>query len=64
MPVILGADGQELLTKKEVACRLHKSHRCIEIWMRRRYLPYFKIGRSVLFRWADVVAALNRYRVN
>ena len=55
--------NDEMLTKAELADRLHKSVRCIELWMRRRYLPYFKVGRSVLFRWPDVVAALNRFRV-
>lgn len=55
--------NEDLLTKAQLAERLHKSPRCVEIWMQRRYLPYFKIGRSVLFRWPDVVAHLDRFRV-
>ena len=53
----------ELLTKAQLAERLHKSPRCIEVWMRRRYLPYVKIGHSVLFHWPDVVVQLKRFEV-
>lgn len=56
-------DPSDLLTKREVAARLRRTPRCIELWMRKRYLPYIKIGRSVYFRWADIIAALDRYRV-
>ena len=48
----------DLLTKREVAARLHRTPRCIELWMRKRYLPYINIGRSVYFRWSDFLAAL------
>ena len=54
----------ELLTKAQLAQRLHKSPRCVEIWMQQRYLPYVKIGHSVLFNWADVLAALKRFQVH
>jgi len=54
----------ELLTKRELAVRLRKSPRCIEIWMRKRYLPYIKIGHSVFFRWSDVCKRLDQFRVN
>jgi hypothetical protein len=54
----------ELLTKRELASKLKKTPRCIEIWMRQRYLPYIKVGRSVYFRWADVSTSLDRFRVN
>lgn len=61
----LGAThGDELLTKAQLAQRLHKSPRCVEIWMRQRYLPYVEIGHSVLFNWADVLAALKRFQVH
>ena len=52
-----------LLTKKELAQKLKKSVRSIENWMRLRYLPYIKIGHSVLFRWRDVVEALDHFQV-
>ena len=54
----------ELLTKQELASKLKKTPRCIELWMRQRYLPYIKVGRSVYFRWKDVLVSLDRFRVN
>jgi uncharacterized C2H2 Zn-finger protein len=53
----------ELITKTQLAERLQKSPRCVEIWMRRRYLPYVKIGHSVLFNWPDVLASLKRFEI-
>ena len=59
-----GRRDDELLTKKELASKLKKTPRCIELWMRRHYLPYIKVGRSVYFRWKDVLVSLDRFRVN
>ena len=58
------ASEDGFLTKRELSLRLKKTPRCIETWMKRRYLPYIKIGHSVFFRWTDVLAALKRYQVN
>jgi excisionase family DNA binding protein len=46
------------ITKEEVARRLAKTVRTVENWQRRGYLPFIKVGQSVLFRWSDVVAHL------
>lgn len=59
--LLAAQDG--FLTKRELSLRLKKSPRCIEVWMRRRYLPYVKIGHSVLFHWPDVVVQLKRFEV-
>ncbi len=61
-----GDAGQQprLLTKTEVADYAQCTTRCIDNWMRRGYLPYFKIGRTVRFKVADVDAYLsNHFRV-
>jgi hypothetical protein len=63
LPVQDGNDADCLLTKKELAQRLKKSVRSIENWMKLRYLPYIKIGHSVLFRWGDVIKALDHFHV-
>jgi hypothetical protein len=63
LPVADVCDADCLLTKKELAQRLKKSVRSIENWMKLRYLPYIKIGHSVLFRWRDVVEALDHFHV-
>jgi predicted DNA-binding transcriptional regulator AlpA len=40
------------------------SKRSLDNWMKRGWLPYIKLGRSVRFRWSDVVEQLAKYRVN
>ncbi len=53
-----------LLTKDEVAERLRLSVRTIDAHMRAKRLPFLKIGKTVRFRWADVLEKLNAFRVN
>jgi hypothetical protein len=56
-PVI---DG--FLLKREVAARIRKKTRTVERWMALGILPFIKVGKgrraAVLFKWADVEAAL------
>jgi excisionase family DNA binding protein len=56
------SDG--LHTKRELAVRLRRSPRTVDLWMRQGKLPYLKIGKSVLFRWSDVLEKLSQFRVN
>ena len=49
----------EYLTKREVAERLRKKIRTIDNWMKRGILPYYKLGRTVSFKWSDVQAHLD-----
>ena len=56
------SDG--LHTKRELAVRLRRSPRTVDLWMRQGKLPYLKIGKTVLFRWPDVLEKLSAYRVN
>ena len=62
--VVTGTNGappvEEFIKKAEVARRLKKTVRCIDNWMKRGFLPYYKIGRSVAFRWSEIEAALAR----
>jgi excisionase family DNA binding protein len=44
--------------KKEVARRLNKGMRTVDYWMERGILPYYKIGRSVEFKWSEVESHL------
>jgi hypothetical protein len=63
LPVEDACDENSLLTKKELARKLKKSVRSIENWMKLGYLPYIKIGHSVLFKWCDVSKALDLLQV-
>ena len=53
---LLAAEG--FIKKEDVAKRLGKTVRCIDNWMARGLIPYFKIGRSVSFKWSDVESHL------
>lgn len=53
-----------LIDKVELARRIGKCSRTVDNWLRERRIPYLKVGRAVLFDWADVLAYMNaRYRV-
>ena len=49
---------EPFINKEEVARRLGKTLRTVDNWMRRGLLPYYKIGRSVEFKWGEVLAHL------
>ena len=53
-----------LLTKRGLAPRLEISPRTLDAWMKRGFVPYIKIGKSVRFRLADVLEKLGERRVN
>ena len=55
-PGIIGTDVEPFITKQEVGSRLRKPVRTIEDWMRRRIIPFYKIGQAVRFRWIEVQA--------
>jgi excisionase family DNA binding protein len=45
----------------EMAKRMDVSARTIETWMRRRKVPFEKIGRTVRFHWGDARNYLFRH---
>jgi excisionase family DNA binding protein len=53
-----------LLTKRGLAPRLEISTRTLNYWMKRGWVPYIKLGRTVRFRLEDVIQKLNAHRVN
>lgn len=44
-----------LMTKREISKYFGVTERTIEVWMRRRYIPFIKIGQTVRFRVASVL---------
>jgi len=56
--------GDGLLTKRGLAPKLHISTRTLDDWMRKGRIPFLKVGKSVRFRWPDVLEKLNAFRVN
>ena len=53
-----------LLNKRSLAVKLGISKRTVDSWMKNRRLPFIKIGKTVRFRWSDVLEKLSAYRVN
>lgn len=53
-------DRDQLLEKQDVAHRLQISTRTLDQWMREGRIPFFKIGKTVRFRWEDVLAHLDQ----
>jgi len=51
---------EPFIGKPEVARRLNKTIRTVDNWMSRGLLPYYKIGRSVEFKWSDVETHLRQ----
>ena len=56
--------SDDLLVKRELAKKIRRSPRTVDLWMRQGKLPYLKIGKTVLFRWPDVLEKLSQFRVN
>jgi excisionase family DNA binding protein len=64
----------EAVTPKTVALAYLRAHqvlellpisrRCLGNWQRRRVIPFYRIGRTVMFKRTDVEAALERFRVS
>jgi excisionase family DNA binding protein len=58
-------EAEGLLTKFDLSSRLRISTRSVDEWMRKGRIPYLKIGgKTVRFRWHDVLQKLNGNRVN
>ena len=51
---------EEYISKTELGRRLGKPVRTIEYWMSRGWLPYYKIGQAVRFRWSEVQTRLTQ----
>ena len=53
-----GEKGENLITKRELACRLKRAVRTITNWQRRGIIPYVRWRHAVYFDWHAVQASL------
>lgn len=53
----------ELMTEQELARHLKICRRQLYNWRISGLIPYFKMGKAVRFRVADVVVAIERMRI-
>ena len=56
-------EANPMLTEKQVAAYLSITPRHLYSWRMAGFIPYYKIGRAIRFRKAEVDAALARMRV-
>jgi excisionase family DNA binding protein len=56
-------NGEQLLTKKDVARRAKCSERTVGYWMETGLFPYIKFGRGVRFTEADYEAFIRSRRI-
>lgn len=53
--------AEPFIDKREVCRRLGVSVRTVELWMRQGFLPYYKLGNSVRFKWSEIERHLGRH---
>lgn len=53
----------DLMTEQELARHLKICRRQLYSWRMSGIIPYFKLGKAVRFRVADVIQAVERMRV-
>ena len=53
----------DLITEQELARHLKICRRQLYSWRMSGLIPYFKLGKAVRFRVADVLAAMERMKV-
>jgi excisionase family DNA binding protein len=62
--VTLDGASEGLLNKWELAAKLRIGKRTVDLWMHQKRLPFIRIGRTIRFRWSEVLEKLNAHRVN
>jgi excisionase family DNA binding protein len=53
----------DLMTEQDLARHLKVCRRQLYNWRMAGLIPYFKLGKAVRFRVADVAAAIERMRI-
>ena len=64
----MGTSSEQIATcsylrEKEIADMLHVAVRTVRTWRKRGYIPYRKIGRTVLYVLSDIQSALDRFKI-
>jgi excisionase family DNA binding protein len=48
------AEFEAYIDKRELARRIGKTVRTVDTWMAEGWIPFYKVGRTVCFRWSEV----------
>lgn len=60
-PVREDAGVEGYINKPELARRLGKTVRTVDSWMANSWIPFYKVGRTVAFRWSEVDAHIQTH---
>ncbi len=52
------AQVEPFIDKVETSRRLDCGLRTLDSWMKRGLVPYYKVSKRVMFRWSEVLVAL------
>ena len=53
-PTAAQVQPEGFIDKPEVAKRMQRTVRTVDNLMKRRLIPFYKIGRSVSFKWSEI----------
>ena len=56
-----GQECEPFLDRQEVARRFQVGSRVLAEWLETGVLPYYRLGRTVRFRWSEIEVHLNRF---
>jgi hypothetical protein len=56
-------NNEEWFNKKQIALRYNIGERTVTDWMKRRILPFVKVGRVVRFHLPECELAVKKYQV-
>ena len=56
-----GRDFEPFIDRREVERRLRVGSRQISEWMRRGFLPHYRMDRAVLFKWSEIERHLDEH---
>ena len=57
------SDSAPYLRSEEVTGMLPVCGRTLSNWRKKNILPYYKVGRAVFYKRADIESALERFRI-
>ena len=49
------------IDKRELARRIGKTVRTVDTWMAKGWIPFYKVGRTVCFRYSEVDAHIQMH---
>jgi hypothetical protein len=62
-PKIFDEQQRPLVRRRVIEARYGRSPRALDTWMKKKVIPFYRIGGTLYFSIADCDAALQRYKI-